>query len=190
MMTREDILQELELLPVWQLRAGPPPQKTPASTSETLKKAEDLANTEGYKIEGVIEKIEILEPLLFTHITSVDGDWLFVLANTPLQLDEALLMQNIAKAMRMNTRPVDLPSNTLDVIRAAQPKMIVAMGEVVAQAMLQSSEPLAILSGKLHKFQNIALVATYDLAHLLQNLSDKAKAWHDLRFAMQVLKDL
>jgi len=221
MMTREDILHELELLPVWHLRVGLPSLETPPLASVTLKVAEDLSVdvglteitqtlvqaddrkteiielevvelvVEAIAIEDVLsEKMEILESLIFTHIASEDGNWLFVLPNAALQADEAQLMQNICKAMRINAKPSVLAVNTLDFIQLTQPKMLVAMGECTAQAMLQSAEPLVDLSGKLHQFQSIGLVTTYDLAHLLKNLPDKAKTWKDLRFAMQTLQDI
>jgi len=196
MMTREDILQELELLPVWQLRVGLPSLETQPLAPTTLKIAEDLPAVKANLIEsriiesGIIENTETLDSLIFTHIASEDGNWLFVLPNTTLQADEAQLMQNICKAMRINAKPSVRTVNTLDFIQSARPKMIVAMGESTAQAMLQSAESLVDLSSKLHQFQGVALVATYDLAHLLKNMSDKAKAWKDLRFAMQALQDI
>ncbi len=201
MMTREDILQELELLPVWQLRVVLPSLETPPppqmlvqandSRTEIIELKVSVPVVKELMIEcGNIEKTETLESLTFTQIASEDGHWLFVLPNAALQADEAQLMQNICKAMRINVKPPLLAVNMLDFIQSAQPKMIVAMGESTAQTMLQSAEPLVDLSGKLHQFQNVALVTTYDLAHLLKNLPDKAKTWKDLRFAMQTLQNI
>ncbi|MDP3087216.1 MAG: hypothetical protein Q8M99_03335 [Methylotenera sp.] len=191
MMTREDILQELELLPLWQLREGLPSLKMPPLAPTTLNISETFPVVKVNMNESnIIEKRETLDSLIFTHVASEDGNWLFVLANAILQADEVQLIQNICKAMRIKAKPSILTVNTLDFIQSAQPKMIVAMGESTAQAMLQSAESLVDLSGKLHQFQGVALVTTYDLAHLLNNLSDKAKAWNDLRFAMQALRDI
>jgi len=217
MMTREDILQELELLPMWQLRVGLPSLGTPqlvkiaedfpvdvglTNITQTQVQANDKKTeiielevvksvVKEFVIEGaIIEKTETLESLIFTHIASEDGNWLFILPNAALQADEAQLMNNICKAMRINVKPSVLNVNTLDFIQSTQPKMIVAMGEITAQAMLQSAEPLVDLNGKLHQFQGVTLVTTYDLAHLLKNLPDKAKTWNDLRFAMQALQDI
>jgi DNA polymerase len=64
------------------------------------------------------------------------------------------------------------------------------MGEPVTQMLLQSSEPLTKLRGKAYERHDVTLIATYDLAHLLQNLPDKAKTWDDLRLAMHTMQDL
>jgi uracil-DNA glycosylase len=218
MMTREDMLRELELLPVWQLRA-PLPLQVPSQTEPaTLMTAEDLpinieqiesvtiltsvsdAVAESKVVESeivesvvkelLVEEHEAIKSQAFTHIASEDGHCLFVLPNVALQADEAQLMQNICKAMCMHVKPVELSVITVDVIQTTQPKLIIAMGEATVQTLLQSTITLASLRGKLQKFQGIALVSTYDLAHLLQNLPDKAKAWDDLRLAMQALQDI
>jgi DNA polymerase len=213
MLTREDMLRELELLPVWQLRAPLPPKVASQAEPATLKIAEDSpveveqvgsvadlatvsdAVAEPEVVRSVVEMLvaEALETTklqAFTHIASEDGQCLFVLPNAALQADEARLMQNICKAMRMQVKPAELSAITVDVVQATQPKLIIAMGEATAQTLLQATVTLASLRGELQQFQGIALVATYDLVHLLQNLPDKAKAWDDLRFAMQAIQDL
>ena len=78
-------------------------------------------------------------------------------------------------------------SNIVQLMNTHQPKLLITMGESTAQAILQSSESLPNLRGKLHQFQNLPLVATYDLAHLLQVSADKAQAWDDFCLAMHSL---
>jgi len=162
------------------------------SVSDALAESEvvESAIVESVVKEPAVEALEAAKSPAFTHIVSEDGHCLFVLPNAALQADEALLMQNICKAMRMQVKPVELSAITIDVIQSTQPKLIIAMGETTAQTLLQATLTLTGLRGKLHKLQGVALVATYDPAHLLQNLPDKAKAWDDLRFAMQALQDL
>lgn len=71
-------------------------------------------------------------------------------------------------------------------IALIQPKIIVALGKTAASALLQTGEaPLGSLRGKLHQFDGIPLVATYHPAYLLRTPLDKAKAWQDLRLAVQ-----
>jgi DNA polymerase len=179
-MTREDMLRELELLPVWQLR-NPLPAPT---ASQTL-----LNIPEPAIIEPEIEKLETLATQPLMHISSEDGDWLFVMGNQALQADEAQLFKNISKAIRMNAMPEQIVIDTLTTIQAKPPKIIIAMGELASQSLLQSTQPLTDLRGKLLKYHNICLIATYDLAHLLQHLPDKAKTWDDLRLAMHTMQD-
>jgi DNA polymerase len=183
MMTREDIMRELELLPVWQLRVPALPCVEP---NVVTPKVVDVVVDESFiEMRQTAKLQELTQSQAFMHIASEDGHCIFVLPNVALQEDEAKLMHNICKAIRMSVKPAELSVITADIIQVAQPKLIIVMGETIAQTLLQSTGKLADLRGKIHKIQDIALVVTYDLAHLLQNLLDKAKVWDDLRLAMQ-----
>ena len=113
---------------------------------------------------------------------------MFILPESTLHSDEENLFQNICKAIRIKAKPAEISDNTAEVIKTAQPKLLVVMGQMTAQAILQSTEPLESLRKTRQQFQGVALIATYDLAHLLLNLQDKAKAWDDLCVAMQFLQ--
>lgn len=224
MMTREDMLHELELLPVWTLRSQL--QKTEAElmvvqtvsvVTESIISTEVLLQVELGQVDISLILDESLPPLVaesvsfesieqlsdrqiydttepiikeFLHIISDDGDWLFVLSNKELQQDETILLRNILVAMRLKAKTVNERAMTDEVIATTLPKIIIAMGEATAQYLLQSSESLASLRGKLHTLQGVPLVSTYDLAHLLKTSSDKSKVWDDLCLAMQALQDL
>lgn len=175
MMTREDIMRELELLPVWQLRVPALPYAEPKV----------VADEPFIEMHQAAKFQELTQSQAFMHIASEDGHCIFVLPNVALQVDEAKLMQNICKAIRMSVKPAELSVITADIIQVAQPKLIIVLGETVAQTLLQTTEKLADLRGKIYKIQDIALVVTFDLAHLLQNLLDKANVWDDLRLAIQ-----
>jgi len=92
--------------------------------------------------------------------------------------------------MRLKIKPSALTENIAEVISAIQPKLLIPMGQAVAQAILQTNEALDNLRGTPQKFEDVVLMATYDLAHLLVNSSDKAKVWNDLCVAMQYMQDL
>ncbi len=64
--------------------------------------------------------------------------------------------------------------------------VILIMGRLAAQALLQSTEPLGKLRGRAHQLAGIAAVVTYDAAYLLRSLPDKAKAWDDLCRAQHI----
>lgn len=68
-----------------------------------------------------------------------------------------------------------------------QPKIILAVGRIAAQALLATSEPLAKLRGKVHNLNNTPLIVVYHPAYLLRSLPEKRKAWQDLQFAKQTL---
>ena len=68
-------------------------------------------------------------------------------------------------------------------IELIQPKLIVALGKVAAANLLSTDAPIGALRGKVHRYRDIPLIATYHPAYLLRSLPDKAKAWADLVFA-------
>ena len=74
-------------------------------------------------------------------------------------------------------------------VELLQPKIILAMGRFAVQSLLQTSEPIGKLRGRLHAYQGVPVVVTYHPAYLLRNLPDKAKAWADLCMAAAQLKN-
>ena len=73
-------------------------------------------------------------------------------------------------------------------IELIQPKLILAMGRFAAQTLLGTDATIASLRGRVHRYAGVPLIVTYHPAYLLRNLSDKAKAWADLRFAVETMK--
>lgn len=74
-------------------------------------------------------------------------------------------------------------------IALVQPKIILVVGRVAAQALLKTKEPLSKLRGVHHRLENIPLVVVYHPAYLLRSLSEKRKAWQDLQLALKVYKE-
>ncbi|HKJ88640.1 MAG TPA: uracil-DNA glycosylase, partial [Gammaproteobacteria bacterium] len=66
-------------------------------------------------------------------------------------------------------------------IELIQPRILVALGRVAAQQLLQTQQPLARLRGAEHRFHDTPVLVTYHPAYLLRNPADKAKAWEDLK---------
>ncbi len=73
-------------------------------------------------------------------------------------------------------------------IELIQPKLILAMGRFAAQTLLGTDATIASLRGRVHRYAGVPLIVTYHPAYLLRNLPDKAKAWADLRFAVETMK--
>lgn len=195
MMTREDILRELELLPVWQLRV-PVVAKTEVQVTQSPVESIELKQESAIEEVVIAEvtpqiaepKLEAGQPQIFTYFASENNEYLFVLASVELSTDESLLLKNIMMAMRIRSKASATSNNIVELIKELSPKCVIAMGDNVVQALLQTTETLTDLRQKLHAIQEVTLIATYDLNHLLRNLSDKAKAWEDLCMAMQVVK--
>jgi DNA polymerase len=70
-------------------------------------------------------------------------------------------------------------------IRLVGPQLILAVGRVAAQNLLQQAVPVGRLRGRVHHYgaAAIPLVVTYHPAYLLRSPAEKRKAWDDLRLA-------
>lgn len=71
-----------------------------------------------------------------------------------------------------------------------QPKLLVAVGRIAAQFLLDSKKTLASLRQTIHTYgdNHIPLIVTYHPAYLLRNPADKKKAYLDLLFIKQQLE--
>ncbi|WP_284615710.1 uracil-DNA glycosylase [Aquabacterium humicola] len=68
-------------------------------------------------------------------------------------------------------------------VELVQPRVILAMGRFAVQSLLDSSEPIGRLRGRVHQWRGRPLVVTYHPAYLLRSPADKARAWADLCLA-------
>jgi uracil-DNA glycosylase len=73
-------------------------------------------------------------------------------------------------------------------IELVQPRLLLAMGRFAVQTLLDSSEPIGKLRGRVHRWQDRPVVVTYHPAYLLRNPADKARAWADLCLAAAHLR--
>jgi DNA polymerase len=75
-------------------------------------------------------------------------------------------------------------------IELIQPKVILAVGRIAAQWLLQSDRPIGRLRATVHHFgaSGIPLIASYHPAYLLRSPAAKAKAWEDLQLVSQSLR--
>lgn len=70
-----------------------------------------------------------------------------------------------------------------------QPKIILAVGRIAAQSLLNTDAPLIKLRGKVHNIDNTPVVVVYHPAYLLRSLSEKRKAWEDLQLALRTVRE-
>ena len=207
MMTREDVLRELELLPVWQLRAPLKPLvvvDNPVLHDEPVVEVtsvvEPALEKSAYEIplsfapESALETAPevIQEPLTeavsYQCIASDDNAYLFILAADLLTADAQTLLNNIWRAMRLNVKPAF--SSTAASLDLAPHQVMIVMGETVAQQLLTKTESLQSLREQPLTYQDKPLVVTYDAAYLLENSANKPQAWADLISAMHIVHDL
>ena len=95
----------------------------------------------------------------------------------------APLVRRVATGGSPDANLVDLLPGLL---AEARPDVVLVMGRLAAQALLQSSEPFGKLRGQVHSLQGVQTIVTIDAPYLLRNQGDKARAWDDLCLALSV----
>ncbi|MBK8522792.1 MAG: uracil-DNA glycosylase [Betaproteobacteria bacterium] len=74
-----------------------------------------------------------------------------------------------------------------------RPKLIVLLGRAAMHAVLHDDHALGTSRGKRFEYRDgelvVPVVVTYHPAYLLRNLPDKAKAWEDLCFARNTMRE-
>jgi len=111
------------------------------------------------------------------------------------QSREQVFIANILKCHPLGNRdplPDELAACEpflLQQITLLQPKVIVALGRISAQALLKSEQPLGRMRGQVYRYgpNDTPLIVTYHPAYLLRNPADKSKVWQDLLLANRQL---
>jgi len=109
---------------------------------------------------------------------------------------EEVYITNILKCRPPNNRD----PNTVEVeackghlqrqIELIKPEIILAVGRVAAQKLLNTDVALAKLRGTVHNLKGRPLMVIYHPAYLLRSLTEKRKAWADMQMAMKVYREL
>jgi DNA polymerase len=202
--------QETRPAPAPAVREAPPPVRTPplrppvvaAPPAEVREAA--APNITGAWSMGAAQA-------LYAEAAHDEGARWLVLAETPaaalqrepfnpFEGEAGKLLDNMLRAARLHKAGVvllaplvrgaaagmgaALPEALPALLASAQPDVVLVMGRLAAQALLQSSEPFGKLRGQVHGLHGAQTVVTYDATYLLRNSSDKAKAWDDLCLAM------
>ena len=98
------------------------------------------------------------------------------------------MLAPLARGVASNAGPDTALSTALaNLLASVQPDVVLVMGRLAAQALLQSSEPFGKLRGQVHQLQGIKTIVTHDAAYLLRSPAEKAKVWDDLCLAMSVV---
>ena len=73
-------------------------------------------------------------------------------------------------------------------IELIQPKIILVVGRIAAQSLLNVDTPIGKMRGQKFTYQDtdIPVIATYHPAYLLRSPQQKRKAWEDLKFALDI----
>ena len=206
MMTRDDVLRELELLPIWKLRTSVVsllPTANAAKEIENVKIAQTALTAKAFAAVELEKQAvnQTIAPTQFEITISQDKHWAFVsesFINDDLSGEknmpeshmdiglQAILLENIMQALHVEKFTKTHTQSLADI----NAQIIVAFGESVAQNLLTSQEKLENLHGKLHDMNDIKLIATHELAYLLAYPLNKADLWQDLCLARNYLQNL
>ena len=174
-MNREQTLHEMGLGPFWKLRVPPVDIAAPAVTSAGDVHADWLfIGNEPDELDVSANHCE--EPFVGQASTLLDA----MLAAIGLVRGQDVFLASAGKS-----RP-----NLAQQIALVQPKLIVALGRLAAQAVLQNDVEITAARGKLHTCNGIPVIVSYHPADLLRNPLDKALAWEDLCFMRRTMRQL
>lgn len=200
MMTREDMLRELELLPLWRLRKTSTELEFAKSVVANSKDVKETATIlpSNIKVDEVIvetatELKSINEPeLMLRLLVSADANWVFLLEYSIDSFEEETLLQNMLRAVSVITN-VDIMLIELQQLIVYQPKLMVVFGDALVKSLLGDAESFEDLRLKQHQkqlvqYNSIPTIVTYHPRYLLQHLNSKAKAWDDLSLAIQYVQ--
>ena len=103
---------------------------------------------------------------------------------------------NIVKCRPPNNRNPSLEEATTCIpylrrqIELVAPRLIVALGAVAAQRLLETARPVGAMRGQIHHLAQPAcpVLVTYHPAYLLRSPGQKGKAWEDLQLAMREME--
>lgn len=70
------------------------------------------------------------------------------------------------------------------------PKLMVAVGRIAAQFLLNTKEPMSKLRGKHYEYNQVPLLVTFHPAYLLRSPREKARAYDDLKMISTMLSTL
>jgi DNA polymerase len=72
-------------------------------------------------------------------------------------------------------------------IAAIKPKVLIALGNIAIQTLLQTKTGITRLRGQFHELAGIPLMPTYHPAFLLRNANKKKEVWEDMQKVMKKL---
>jgi DNA polymerase len=76
-------------------------------------------------------------------------------------------------------------------IELVNPKLILCVGRIAAQTLLETDTPIGKLRGQLHRIAgNRPMIVTYHPAYLLRSPGEKRKSWADLLLALRTFEQL
>lgn len=74
-------------------------------------------------------------------------------------------------------------------IMAIKPLVICTLGDIAAQTLLDTEEPISSLRGRFHDYKGIPLMPTYHPSYILKNPDVKREVWEDMKQIKKMLDE-
>jgi uracil-DNA glycosylase len=74
-------------------------------------------------------------------------------------------------------------------VETIKPKVIIALGTFAARALIRSEESISRLRGRIYKYGNAQLIATFHPAYLLRSPERKRDVWEDMKKVRALLSE-
>ena len=109
-------------------------------------------------------------------------------------LNNEIYITNVLKCCPPNNRDpqsdeiTQCSSYLAQQISLVKPTLLLALGRVAGQYLLNTTRSLNQMRSQKHDYQNIQVIVTYHPAYLLRNPSDKKRAYHDWLTVQQLLQ--
>ncbi len=182
-LTQEDVLRELELLPVWRAQspavASTPIEQTVSTDIEDVP-AEPTPNVQTATIVVDNEsKPEVRTEEIAPNLEKTTVAWMWVASPIKDTVSQSLL-DGMVNAMRLQKNEMVLVHKRSEMARY-QAKRMVLLGLNVANAVLaQPATDIQALRGRVHQLGETQYVVTHALQAMLEQPSLKKEVWHDL----------
>jgi len=196
-----------------EVAVAPTSRLAPAAVQDKVQAAPSPTPVAARSREGVL----VEAPRLLYGADNARGGWLVVADmppeadgrhGDPFSGDAGRLLENMLRALQLHAGPTPVhlmrthrgiaaapsPLQPFDAHFTAQaealaPRVVLAMGPLAAQSLLQSADPLGKLRGRAGHaaaLGGVPVVATYHPAYLVRMPADKARAWADLCLAAEL----
>jgi DNA polymerase len=153
------------------------------------RRGEPFVGQAGKLLDQMLAALELTrEPSIATDLAAVSA--VGASAIGPKRLKSEVYIANVLKCRpprNRNPAPEEIAQCEPYLRRQValvQPRIILAMGRFAVQSLLQTTEPIGRLRGRVHHYQGVPVIVTYHPAYLLRALNEKAKAWQDLCLAL------
>ena len=169
--------------------------------NNAITRGQQLAHSLGTCIQIVHYPYE-LQRIVYAFASEKHVHFIAILGGTPLRVlacnrnalkNKPWQHRNLPEGIRLPNFPQEQDAcfSFLEAqINILKPKMILCMGKISSNKMLNQKAPIGTLRGQFFEYNNIPLMVTYHPSALLRNEQLKRPAWDDLKMFKAKLDEI